>query len=311
MAERQSYRIVDRGSIPRPRSKSWTKREESKLRRLYPASKWAHLQRGFGRSRHAIKSRAGLLGLRRANCHKHFSESEVALIRELYPRSMETQDIARQIGRPVHAICRKANKLGLRKDPDVKAELLKQCGHKAAVHPLSIAARIQKGNVPANKGKKMPPGWGPGRMKETQFKKGERLGAANHNWKPVGTIQMNADGYLVMKVKDEPQSVAGVGANSTNWMFVHKMVWEKANGPIPPGHRIWWKDGDHNNCALENLELLSDKAHMARTTVHNLPPKLKRVVILRGAIKRRITIHEKRRANAGSEHSGRAARRAV
>jgi len=39
------------------------------------------------------------------------------------------------------------------------------------------------------------------------------------------------------------------------------------------GLYIWWKDGNHRNCALENLELLSGADHMARTTVHKVSPK--------------------------------------
>jgi hypothetical protein len=84
---------------------------------------------------------------------------------------------------------------------------------------------------------------------------------------PVGTVKPNADGYLRMKVSDFPEPPGERGANSPNWKFLHVMVWEDAHGRIPKGHRIWWKDRNHKNCALENLELLSDKEHMARTTI--------------------------------------------
>jgi len=137
-------------------------------------------------------------------------------------------------------------------------------------------------------------------MSETQFKKGQR----QQNHLPVGTIMPNTDGYLRMKVADLPLAIAGNGALSANWMFVHRMVWEQAHGPIPPGHRIWWKDGDHTNCALENLELLTGAEHMARTTIHNWPEDIKRVMQLNGVLKRQLRRIEERN---GKEHDGRSA----
>ena len=56
---------------------------------------------------------------------------------------------------------------------------------------------------------------------------------------------------------------------------------------------FWWKDRNHENCALENLELLTDKEHMRRTTVHNLPAELKDTIMLAGRLKRRIRRRER------------------
>ncbi|MGB2633890.1 MAG: HNH endonuclease signature motif containing protein [Candidatus Acidiferrum sp.] len=144
-----------------------------------------------------------------------------------------------------------------------------------------------------SRAKKLKLCWSRGRMRETQFKKGQR----SQNYLPVGTIKANWDGYLRIKVSDIPHN--GAGAHDKNWEFVHKRVWEAAHGPIPKGHRIWWKDGNHENCALENLELLSDKEHMARTTVHTLPKDLVEVIQLKGALKRRI-----RRIEDAAGHTG-------
>lgn len=41
-------------------------------------------------------------------------------------------------------------------------------------------------------------------------------------------------------------------------VYLHHLVWEKAHGPIPPGHKVAFKDGNHRNCALDNLELLTN-----------------------------------------------------
>jgi hypothetical protein len=61
--------------------------------------------------------------------------------------------------------------------------------------------RFTKGHVPANKGLRRP-GWGPGRMKETQFRKGERQGRAVKLYKPIGTERVSKDGYTERKIND-------------------------------------------------------------------------------------------------------------
>lgn len=40
-----------------------------------------------------------------------------------------------------------------------------------------------------------------------------------------------------------------------NWEYYHRHVWEMANGTIPPGYNIYFKDGNSENCELSNLEL--------------------------------------------------------
>ena len=42
---------------------------------------------------------------------------------------------------------------------------------------------------------------------------------------------------------------------------VHRVVWEAANGPIPPDHCIHHIDGNGLNNSLENLVLMSEVEH--------------------------------------------------
>jgi hypothetical protein len=206
---------------------------------------------------------------------RHWTVAEVALLREMYPTHTQRQ-IAGILGRSVRAINAKAK---------TKKVRLYKTG----------SGRFLKGHVPANLGLRRP-GWFSGRMRETQFKKGGR----SVNWLPIGTIRLDSDGYLRRKIAE---GVGGFG-NRKVWEFVHRRVWEDAHGPIPRGHRLWWKDRNHANCSLENLELLTDAEHMARTTLHNFPEPLKRVIMLKGALKRRI-----RRMEADAEeHDGRSPR---
>jgi hypothetical protein len=208
-------------------------------------------------------------------------ETEEQLMRDKYPHR-PGHEIASELGIELQHVYGKAHRMGLEKSEDFKASpmasKLRRGGN------IGAAFRFPKGHVPANKGLRRP-GYGVGRMRETQFVKGQRP----RNYLPVGTIQPNADGYLRIKISDAPEPPGQRGAKSPNWEFVHKRVWEAAHGPIPKGHRIWWKDRNHSNCALENLELLSEKDHMARTTIHTLPPEIKRAITALTSVKRVIT----------------------
>jgi hypothetical protein len=267
-----------RAGRPRGHGKPWTTTELRKLRALYPDHSQKDCARILGRGLDSVKSKALVLHLKRNRNYRRWTAADIAELRRAYP-STWPRDLVRHFGRGITNIHAAAARHGIKKDP----AFVRETGLISSRHPNVRASQFPKGHVPANKGLRRP-GWFAGRMRETQFKKGNRP----HDWLPVGTIQANADGYLRMKVRDDRGTSAGKGGSSTNWMFVHKMVWESAHGPIPPGHRIWWKDRNHLNCALENLELLTDQEHMARTTIHNLPPELKQVIQLNGALKRRI-----------------------
>jgi len=65
-------------------------------------------------------------------------------------------------------------------------------------------------------------------MAATQFKKGDRLGAAQHNYVPIGSLRVSKDGYLERKVTDDPSFVP-----NRRWVSVHRLVWEAAHGPVP------------------------------------------------------------------------------
>lgn len=244
------------------------------------------LERRFHRCGKTIRAIAAKHGIGRTRTL--WTADDKARLRRIYP-DLPASQVAELLGRSIESISGQAAKLGLRKSATYLASP-DACRLRRG-DDIGKAFRFPPGHVPANKGTRRP-GWSAGRMRETQFTKGQQPG----NTLPVGTVRANADGYLRIKISDAPEPPGARGANSPNWEFVHRRVWEAAHGPIPEGYRIWWKDGDHQNCVIENLELLSAQEHMARTTIHNLPPELKEVVQLKGALNRAITWKEK--ANA-------------
>lgn len=156
--------------------------------------------------------------------------------------------------------------------------------------------RFPKGHVPANKGLRRP-GWAPGRMKDTQFKKGALAGRARKLLKPVGAERISKDGYLERKTHNRiPDGATRAEANrlrQRRWRAVHILMWEDANGPLPKGHAIVFKNGNKRDIRLDNLECITRAALMTRNTIHTLPPELKETVQLLGRVNRQIRKRER------------------
>jgi hypothetical protein len=207
-----------------------------------------------------------------------------------YPHE-PTARIARVLRRTVRAIYARAKSFGLTKTEAYLASA-DACRLRRGDN-VGRATRFERGHVPANKGLRRP-GYAPGRMAETQFKKGERRGVAARNWHPVGTILPDPEGYLRIKVREWQGGEALGFGNPRIWPFWHRHVWEQAHGLIPEGHVIAFKNRDRRDVRLDNLELVSRRELMARNTVHNLPKPLAQTIQLLGALKRQI----RRRANA-------------
>lgn len=100
-----------------------------------------------------------------------------------------------------------------------------------------------KGHIPQNKGKKMPPEVYE-RCKGTMFKKGHNP----QNSRPVGSERTNKDGYIEIKI-----------AEPNKWMPKHRFIWQQANGEVPRGHIVVFRDNDRTNVTIENLMLITRK----------------------------------------------------
>lgn len=111
-------------------------------------------------------------------------------------------------------------------------------------HKLDSGLRYIIGLEPANKGKHQAI---TGNMTKTMFKPGDRP----HNVDSVGTETLRPDGYVWVKISDDKVP------HRKNWKQKHRILWEKANGPIPNGYFILFADGNHMNFDLDNLVLVT------------------------------------------------------
>jgi hypothetical protein len=272
------------------RRDAWSPEEEARLRELYPTTKSAGLASFFDRSPSAIRSRARVLRLQKAIGYGGkvaWTWKMDQLLRDQYPETL-THTLAAKLGVSVLASHQRAQRFGIRKSAAYLERQHQEGRRRLRIY--GVAYRYPKGNAPPNKGIRRP-GWAPGRMASTQFKKGQ----APLNTMPMWSFRW-CDGYLMLKTgADTPKPTTG-------WEYVHKLIWEQAHGPLPDWKiaRLWWKDGDHANCALSNLELVAAAEHMRRTTVHNLPAPLPQVIQLAGALKRKIRNREEKLN--GKEH---------
>lgn len=266
-----------RGRSRAASSRPWNPADEALLRALYPKTRTDELPKRLGRSRSAINNRAAALHLRKhaaASMRRRWTADEDAALRACYADTL-SEDIARRFGRRLSSVHNRAGKLGLHKSAafvaDAARDRIRREGHGARAH------QFKKGIVPANKGTRRP-GWGPGRMKETQFKKGQ----SGHNWRPVGATRL-CDGYVYRKTSDIRCVLW-----TRNWRLEHFLVWEAANGPVPRGYALAFKDRDRLNTTLENLELITRAENMRRNTIHHLPQPLKRTIRMLASLNRTI-----------------------
>ena len=210
---------------------------------------------------------------------RFWTEAEVELLRSSYASSL-TADLAQTFGRSLNQVLAKAHELGLHKDPAVHAETARR--RMADPNHGGRATQFKPGKAPANKGIKQPPGWAPGRMAQTQFKPGNKP----HTTMPVGSYRLDPDGYLQIKVSDDP------GSPSKRWHSVHRFVWEAANGPTPAGHVVVFKPGKQTTdlaaITLDAIELISRTELMRRNTRHNYGPEINELIGLRARITRQI-----------------------
>ena len=219
-----------------------------------------------------------------------WSTADDARLRRIYPNE-PTAAVAQTLRRTVFSVYGRADLLGLRKS---EAYLASPAACRLRREDfVGAATRFKPGHTPANKGSRRP-GWFAGRMKTTQFKKGQ----AQHTWVTIGTETRDPDGYLKRKVADDRTK-----ASRFNWRFVHVLVWTEAHGPVPHGFAVAFKNGDKTDIREENLELISRRELMARNTVHNLPKPLAQTIHLLGALKRQI----RRRTRLAEEQDSRSA----
>lgn len=208
---------------------------------------------------------------------RHWTPEEDIILREMYANdSVFAKEIADATGHTVSSVYQRAKTLGIRKPESFRSI----AGKIGTQHEKARAHRFKVGLIPKNKGKKMSAEQYE-KSKGTMFKPGQKP----VNFKQVGSERVNRDGYIEIKV-----------ANPRTWKLKHRVIWEEAHGPIPPGFNVQFKNKNSLDVRLENLYLISkaDQLKNENSLVARYPEELQKVIRLRGSIKRQITMYNKK-----------------
>lgn len=183
---------------------------------------------------------------------KYWSRSEERQLMTLYPDTPMPQMIA-VFDRTDRQIYAKANAMGLRRSHEYLTG--PNSGRLSGKDTRGKSSRFKPGHKSWNTGLK---GWqAGGDSVRTQFKPGRKP----HTWRPIGYERVTKDGYLERKLTD-------TGVTRHDFVAVHRIVWERHHGPIPPGHVAVFRDSapKHTNITVERLELIS-RAELASRKV--------------------------------------------
>jgi hypothetical protein len=221
----------------------------------------------------------------RAKVRHTWSEEEKEKIRKDYPHR-STKELADEMGVSVGPLYQHAASLGVRKTDEYWEADRRLRIARGQVLPALKANQFKKGQKAWNDGVKGSTGTHPN-CRRTQFKKGERTGAAHKNWVPIGTERLSKEGYLERKVTDDPAVQF-----QRRWVGVHRLVWESVHGPVPKGHMVCFLPGKKTNVATEItidiLELVSRRERARRNHPISRSPELAKLTQLKGAITRQL-----------------------
>jgi hypothetical protein len=149
---------------------------------------------------------------------------------------------------------------------------------KEIIEKFKLDSQIKPGTIPPNKGKKMPPDLYE-KVKHTFFKKGDIPGNTKY------------DGAIVIRHNHKNRNsppYKWIRIAKGNWVMLHKNIWENANGKVPDGHIVVFKDGNTMNCVIENLELITLEENMLRNTIHNYPEDIVKTLYVKGQLTKTI-----------------------
>lgn len=209
--------------------KTWTNREIEYVKINWCKMTDTQISNSIDKSRSAIsafRKRQGWLKERPAN---HFTQSEDKFLTDNY-QQMWDEELAKTLNRSVASIVARRFKIGLKR----KAQRNK--------------GNFKKGHTPWNKGIK---GLQPSPSK-SQFKKG---------YKPHNTLKI---GEEVLRSPDKIGNRYYYIKTSNGLIAKQRYVWEQANGTIPDGKIIVFKNRDTTDCRIENLMCITRGEHARR-----------------------------------------------
>lgn len=202
---------------------------------------------------------------------RFWSDDERKILSEMFADNY-TETICKIFNRSYRSVCSQATLMGLKKsEAFMKMELERQADR---LRIVGVQSRYHKGREPENKGKPMRKEVYE-KVKRTMFKKGNKP----HNTTYDGHERISKDGYVEIRIR------------LCKYVLKHRHIWEQANGKVPKGYIVVFKDRNPNNIVLENLELISREENMYRNSKHGYPLEVIPTLTILNKLKKKI--HEK------------------
>ena len=164
----------------------------------------------------------------------HWTKREDSFIKNNYKKYLYPE-IATMMGFTESQVANRIRHLGVKLS-------VKEFNRRKYIHAF------KKGQIAWNKGLSLPnvPNSG-------QFKKGHKPKNTLYNGAIVLRERTRKNGnYLFIRIK------------KMKWLLLHNYLWIKYRGPIPKGKVVRFKDGNHRNCKLKNLELITRAENLER-----------------------------------------------
>lgn len=267
----------------------WTEAQKQNIRNSYSTMPINAMARVFGidpgvisrfmKSENLTVSKAQIEIWRRQNLTgRTTSTPEIdVILREEY-LTVNVNQLAIKVGRSETLVKCRLRQLGLEIPQEIRD------------YRKTIGQRI-KGDIPFNKGKKQVEYMTPEaieRTKVTRFKKGQ----CPHN-------TYGNDGAISIRRDNTGRPYKFIRVSVGKWELLHRYLWMQANGAVPDGRIVVFKDGNTMNCDVSNLELITLKENMSRNTLHQYPESLKKIIKLNNKLKK--TIHDSSRKKASAD----------
>jgi hypothetical protein len=151
------------------------------------------------------------------------------------------------------------------------------------------SGQFRAGNRPANAGTK-----GLAKPNSGSFKKGQLA----WNKRPVGSERVTRDGYTEIKA-----------AEPNIWRPKHHIIWEEHHGKRPAGTILTFKDGNPQNCQIDNLVMISHREHGVinnfyhAVSMHHKPTAINLARIKIAVTNKRKQIRPNRNTKRGQTHA--------
>jgi len=214
----------------------------------------------------------------------HFTDAELDFIRDNW-ETMTAQEVADALGRSrpsIHTIASK--KLGLKKSAaakfmanskgqatrpdaysDAEKQYLRENWQTMTAREMAAALGRTKGSVKSMGQKTMGLKKSHAAFQQIMKRKGPNAGTFKKGNLPTNTIYGDEQVIKLRRNRDrKPYYWIRVGFRQ--WRMYHLHIWEAAHGPVPPGYFVVFSNRDTTDVRLENLELLTRKAHAIRNS---------------------------------------------